>query len=223
MTLKIPNLCDTFLISVGCCWQIKASAIPNLDVIKGSNVTSFASDGCPMVARSLISPLRQKSDTVHAHVEFAAERFFGDDVPVATCELQPFLDRLDVLRGHEFDGATAMAGFRVPVNQIAIGSAFGCVVAMQGMLANEHNVVFSDGTLSVILDADEDSGCDVSFQVDADEDVPSFIIKVEGEWSSSYDDESLVSITERFAGVFNRLLFAKHATKSMRLEGVSNG
>jgi hypothetical protein len=154
MTIQIPTFYNSFLETVGCCWQIQASDAENIASVKGTRVSEITVEGSTLFCRAVIEPARSKgrsNDIVHVHIEIATERYFSGKKPTISSNLEKDSDWLSAtLSEKELTLTSVIAGFRIPVDQIALGSVLGSIIGFQRRLNKHHQSLLRSGTLSVV-------------------------------------------------------------------------
>ena len=225
MELQIPNTCDSFLETVGCCWHFKGEA-KEIANVKGIKVGIADAGECKAFCRSVVETgafKRRKISLVHVHVEIAAERFFKANKPEAPDTLDAIGDRLgQVLNDKTFESSTVACGFKIPAQQIAAGSALSSLFGLQGRLHSEHQTVLTRGTLSLMADGSDNELIDtLTFDLHTTDGKAYVSITVNGPGEDKFSPDCLVKAASRLTAVFNKLVLAKD--ESPKQAGTANG
>ena len=214
MAIEIPNTCNSFLETVGCCWHFECD-IKDIADVKGTKVASADLADCKAYCRSVIERGRlgrRKIDLVHAHVELASIRLFPDERPVPSSTMDDIASRLTaVLHGKKFTSSSVMSGFKIPIEQVAGGSALSAVLGFQGKVASDHRTLLTRGTLSLLGDSGhDDTPIDtLTIELATKDDKAYLRITVEGAGESEYFPNCLAKAASRLTAVFDKMVLAK--------------
>jgi len=219
MTIQIPHLCNSYLETVGCYWHLKGSDVENITNVSGTRVSPANKGDCKAFCRSVVENGRLRnaeSNAIRVHLEVAAKRSFSLRTPEVSSTLDEISEQLSgVLRGKQFEISTISCGFRIPAQQIAVGSALSLILGIQGRLHREHQAVLTRGTMSLVSDNNDDAPIDtLTFELNSDDDDAYFSISVNGAGEDSFSLDCLANAALRLTAVFNKLVLAKDDPKN---------
>ena len=230
MKLLVPNLSDSFLVTIACSWRFRANDIQDFQEFRGTRVASVDTDGGKVFCRSMFrlrraNPQSSEQDVIEVNVEAAAERFFGGTPPTVSSEMGDFSSRLhSALNGKQPSYSAGLAGFLIPSQQIAVGSALGSVLTAQREWVQKHGVILPQGTFTFVPDdaSDRDGLADMfSFDFHTSDGKSAFAVNVSGHGPAEFTDNCLIETSQRLTGLFERLALAKLAVANVAIEGGS--
>jgi hypothetical protein len=208
MTLKIPDLCQPFIETVGCCWRVNADEFQDLDAMKGAVIAPIEGSGFCRQSIEKDRPRSRYGKTVHVHIEVATLQYFRNSPPTTSGTIEQIDQKLGrALGGRQLLYPTYTIEFKIPVDQIAVGSALGAVVGFQTEL-EEHRALLTQGKLEVTRDK-ESLPDYLTFRLNEGTEKMSFDITVQCIGRSMYLPDCLESAVIRGSEVFNKMVLAK--------------
>ncbi|MES2790849.1 MAG: hypothetical protein V4719_14650 [Planctomycetota bacterium] len=222
MTIQIPNTCNAFMETVGCWWHFQGD-IKDLEGAAGTKVSIVDAGDCKAFCRSVVERRTIEGQIgVYAHVEVAFERFFSGKTPEPSNTLDQISNQLEtVLKDNRFNKSAIMSGFRIPMQQIAAGSALSALFGSQARLQIEHQAILTSGTLSLTGAGSPNEVMDtLTFELSVDDGKAYALISTEGVGEDLFSLDCLKKAAGRMSAIFNKLVLAKEEPQR---GGASNG